>query len=133
MQRKISIVGPICSYPPTQISFLIALYRSENTRRGKNPYFHSVDSQNPKFILWLFSSNTGKIYSWVSWDLNCFLTPRVGLELKFGALSSLVKRLSSHPVIKYKKTVAPRRTGPCVVIIIVSPSRSPTQSLMFHT
>ena len=55
--------------------------------------------------------------------------PRVGLECRFGALSSLIKSLSSHTVIKYQKEAAPRITGPGVVIWMDSPRWSPIQLL----
>ena len=65
--------------------------------------FHYAQAKNPKAILWPFSSITpghADTYLQLS-ELRPSLLPhpRVGLERRFGALSSLIKRLSSHPVI----------------------------------
>ena len=99
--------------------------------KEENPNLNSMQSKNPKAILWPFSSNTpgqaGTHLQLSKLRPSLLHHPRVCLERRFGALLSLNKRLSSHPVIEYQKEAAPMITGPDVVVRMVLSRRSPIQ------
>jgi len=91
--------------------FYLYLYRIglRITLKGENPYLHSVNSKSPETILWLLSSitpgQTGTQFT-AEWTKTFLLLrrilhhPRVGLERRLGALSSLMKRLPSSNWIR---------------------------------
>ena len=105
--------------------------------KGENLHLHSVNSKNPETIFGIIvaflvlSPPVKPVLNLQLSELRPWLLPHppIGLECRFGALSSLIKRLSSHPVIEYQKEAAPKITGPEFVNQMVSPRRSPIQSL----
>ena len=73
--------------------------------------------KNRKTIMWPFGYNSPGQTGTHLTRVNSH--PHVGLERSFLALSYIIKKLSSHLVIKYQKETAQIITGPEVVIQMV--------------